>query len=45
MKDVTITFEIAEEYKDKLKEIAQSNYRSMGAQIRLILENYLENKV
>lgn len=45
MKDVTITFEIGEEYKDKIKNLAQDNYRSMGAQIRLILESYIDNKI
>ena len=43
MADVNITFEIDEKYKDKIKAIADKNYRSMGAQIRLILENYLDN--
>lgn len=42
-KDVTITFELDEKYKDKVKALAVKNYRSVGAQIRLILENYLDN--
>ena len=43
MPDVTFTFEIDSKYRDKIKELAEKNYRSMGAQIRLILENYLDN--
>jgi len=43
MADVNVNFEIDSKYRDKLKEVAEKNYRSMGAQIRLILENYLDN--
>lgn len=43
MADVNVNFEIDSKYRDKLKEAAEKNYRSMGAQIRLILENYLDN--
>ena len=43
MADVNITFEIDAKYREKLRELAEKNYRSMGAQIRLILENYLDN--
>ena len=42
MADVNINFEIDSKYRDELRELAENNYRSMGAQIRLILENYLD---
>lgn len=41
-KDVTITFDMEEKSKERLKVVAERNYRSLSAQIRLILEDYLE---
>ena len=44
MADVNVNFEIDSEYRDKLKKIAEDNYRSMGSQIRLVLEQWLEKQ-
>lgn len=41
---VSYTFEIDNKIKDKIEEIAVEEHRTIAAQIRLILENYLEEK-
>ena len=43
MADINVTFIIDEKYRDRIKNDAEKNYRSISAQIRLILENYLDN--
>lgn len=43
MADVNVNFELDSKYRDRLKELAERNYRSMSAQIRLIIETYLDN--
>lgn len=37
-----ITLELSEELQVKLKQIAEKNERSLSAQIRLIIKNFLE---
>ena len=42
MSDITCTFTIEEKYAEQLRKIAEDNYRSLSAQIRLVLEAFLE---
>jgi len=44
MKEIVCTFKIEEVTKEKLQEIAKNNARSLSAQIRVILEAYLEKR-
>lgn len=37
------TFDIDDKVKDKIEKIAKDNYRSLSAQIRMILEEYVED--
>lgn len=39
---VNITFQADTKLRDRLEELAKDNYRSMSAQIKQILEDYLE---
>ena len=39
---VSCTFDIEDKTKDKLEKMAEENYRSLAAQIRMILEEHLE---
>jgi predicted transcriptional regulator len=41
---VSFTFEIESKIKDKIEEIATKEDRSMAAQLRVILDDYFENK-
>lgn len=40
-----ITLELPEEIQLKLKQIADKNERSLSAQIRLIIKNFLEAQI
>lgn len=44
MSEIVCTFKIEEDKQKKLKEIAVENDRSLSAQIRVILESYLEKR-
>lgn len=44
MEDIVATFKINQESLNKLREIADENDRSLSAQIRVILESYLEKR-
>lgn len=44
MEDIVCTFKINENSKKKLEEIAKENERSFSAQVRVILEAYLEKR-
>ena len=39
---VSFTFELEDKTKDKLEKIASEEYRSLAAQIRLALDEYVE---
>lgn len=39
---VTCTFEMEQKTKDRLEKVAGDNYRSLSAQIRLVLEEFLD---
>lgn len=44
MSEIVCTFKIEEESQRKLKQIANENDRSLSAQIRVILEGYLDKR-
>lgn len=44
MSEIVCTFKIDEESQKKLKQIADDNERSLSAQIRVVLEAYLEKR-
>ena len=44
MEEIVCTFKIEKESQEKLKQIAEENDRSLSAQIRVILESYLEKR-
>lgn len=39
---VSCTFDIEEKTKLKIEKLAEENYRSLSAQLRMIVEEYLE---
>lgn len=41
---VSYTFDIDDKVKDKLEKIANENYRTLAAQIRMTLEESLEKQ-
>lgn len=43
-KNVTYTFDMSEETHAELKEISEKEHRTLAGQIRMILEDYLENR-
>jgi predicted transcriptional regulator len=44
MADTVCTFSLDNETKKKLEDIANSEYRSLAGQIRLVIEEWLESK-
>lgn len=39
---VSCTFDIEEKTKKQIEKIAEENYRSLSAQLRMMLEEYLD---
>lgn len=44
MAETTITFKLDVGIDKRLSEIAEANHRSKSAQIRMIIQNYLDNR-
>ena len=44
MSDKICTFKLSEETKKKIEKIAEDSDRSFSAQIRVILESYIEKR-
>ena len=42
--NITYTFDMSSKTHGKLKELAESEHRTLAGQIRLILEEYLEKQ-
>lgn len=42
--NITYTFDMSEKTHLKLKELAEDGHRTLAGQIRMILEDYLENQ-
>lgn len=43
MADTNLTFVIDEKTRDRIKEIAEINYRSISGQLRLVVEEFVES--
>lgn len=41
--NITYTFDMSEKTHTKLKSLAEEGHRTLAGQIRMILEEYLEN--
>ncbi len=41
---ISYTFDIEDKTKDKLERLANDGHRTLAAQVRMVLEEYLENQ-